>query len=77
MRARFLIGAMAIAASFGSALAMPFSDKLGGPVLSGRTGRAGTTKHGKRKLRRHGQKLKSCRIKIGRRVRRKHRKAAA
>jgi len=31
---------------------------------------------GKHKLRRHGQKLRSCRNKISRRVRRKHRRAA-
>lgn len=31
---------------------------------------------GKHKPRRHGQKLKSCRVKIGRRARRKHRRAA-
>jgi hypothetical protein len=31
---------------------------------------------GKRKLPRHGQKLKSCRNKVSRRVRRKHRRAA-
>jgi hypothetical protein len=29
---------------------------------------------GKHKPRHHGQKLKSCRVKIGRRVRRKHRR---
>lgn len=31
---------------------------------------------GKFKPRRHGQKLKSCRVKVGKRVRRKHRRAA-
>jgi hypothetical protein len=35
-----------------------------------------TIRRGKRKPPRHGQKLKSCRIKVGRRVRRKHRRAA-
>lgn len=39
-------------------------------------GSPGTTRRGKHKLPRHGQKLKSCRVKIGRRVRRKHRRAA-
>lgn len=31
---------------------------------------------GKGKPGRHGQKLKSCRLKVGKRVRRKHRRAA-
>jgi hypothetical protein len=49
-------------------LSVPFVDISGG-------GRP-TTKRGKHKLPRHGQKLKSCRNKISRRVRRKHRRAA-
>jgi hypothetical protein len=46
-----------------------------GPLLLPSRSRSSPPR-GKHQPRRHGQKLKSCRVKIGRRVRRKHRRAA-
>jgi hypothetical protein len=51
-------------------------DALGGVVPLDPEGNGTRPTRGKRKLRRHGRKLRSCRRKIGRRVRRRHRRAA-
>lgn len=82
MRRHFLgmIGASLAAAAAALAVTIantaPDMDDIAGSVfLPGNSGRP-TTKRGKHKLPRHGQKLKSCRNKISRRVRRKHRRAS-
>lgn len=59
----------AFAASFSSSLRLP-------PPLIPEWSPASITKRGKRKLRRHGAKLKVNRARISKRTRRKHRRAA-
>lgn len=61
-----------------AALAVPgvmASAVLPEPGFDGFGGSRPSRVRGKHKPRRHGQTLKSCRVKIGRRVRRKHRRA--
>jgi hypothetical protein len=75
MRVAALAGMISLAAGPAVTLRHDPMPDMDGSFLPRRRSRSTTTKRGKHKKPRHGQKPKSCRAKIGRRVRRKHRRA--